>query len=77
MSLPPIPGTEGAPGYTAFISEAARNTRTAVLVAPGGGFRQLSINSEGNRVATWLAERGIAAFVVKSGSCSSRGRSSR
>jgi acetyl esterase/lipase len=53
------------PTYTAFIPEAARNTGTAVLVAPGGGFRQLSINSEGNRVATWLAERGIAAFVLK------------
>jgi acetyl esterase/lipase len=53
------------PTYTAFLPEEARNTRTAVLVAPGGGFRQLSINSEGNRVATWLAERGIAAFVLK------------
>jgi acetyl esterase/lipase len=53
------------PSYTAFLPDAARNTRTAVLVAPGGGFRQLSINSEGNRVATWLAERGIAAFVLK------------
>ena len=36
-----------------------------MLVAPGGAFRQLSINSEGNRVATWLAERGVAAFVLK------------
>lgn len=53
------------PSYTAFIPEAGRNTRTAVIVAPGGGFRQLSINSEGNRVAEWLAERGVAAFVVK------------
>jgi len=53
------------PTYTAFVPDAARNTRTAVLVAPGGAFRQLSINSEGNRVATWLAERGVAAFVLK------------
>ena len=53
------------PAYTAFLPESARNTRTAVLVAPGGAFRQLSINSEGNRVATWLAERGVAAFVLK------------
>ncbi|ODS59219.1 MAG: hypothetical protein ABS36_01835 [Acidobacteria bacterium SCN 69-37] len=53
------------PSYTAFIPDAARNTRTAVVIAPGGGFRQLSIDSEGNRVAVWLAERGIASFVVK------------
>ena len=53
------------PSYTAFLPTTARNTRTAVLVAPGGGFRQLSINSEGNNVAIWLAERGVAAFVVK------------
>ena len=53
------------PLYTPFLPEEARNTGTAVLIAPGGAFRQLSINSEGTRVATWLAERGIAAFVLK------------
>jgi acetyl esterase/lipase len=53
------------PSYTAFLPSSARNTRTAVVVAPGGGFRQLSIESEGNQAATWLAERGVAAFVVK------------
>jgi acetyl esterase/lipase len=54
-----------APSYTAFLPDPARNTRTAVLVVPGGGFRMVSIKSEGDRVATWLAERGLAAFVVK------------
>jgi acetyl esterase/lipase len=53
------------PSYTAYLPVTARNTRTAVVIAPGGGFRQLSIDSEGNRVAIWLAERGIASFVVK------------
>lgn len=53
------------PSYTAYLPTAARNTRTAVVIAPGGGFRQLSIDSEGNKVAIWLAERGIASFVVK------------
>jgi acetyl esterase/lipase len=38
---------------------------TAVIIAPGGGFHALSINSEGFDVAHWLAERGIAAFVLK------------
>lgn len=51
--------------YTAYLPAPGRNTRTAVVIAPGGGFRQLSIESEGNKVAIWLAERGIASFVVK------------
>jgi acetyl esterase/lipase len=37
----------------------------AVVVAPGGGYHALSIESEGFGVARWLAERGIAAFVLK------------
>lgn len=42
-----------------------RGTETAVVVAPGGGYFALSINSEGFDVARWLAERGVAAFVLK------------
>lgn len=38
---------------------------TAVVVCPGGGFMALSINSEGIAVAKWLADRGVAAFVLK------------
>lgn len=37
----------------------------AVIVAPGGGYHALSINSEGFDVARWLADRGVAAFVLK------------
>ncbi len=38
---------------------------TSVIIAPGGAFYALSIESEGNEVARWLAERGITAFVLK------------
>ncbi|WP_188371073.1 alpha/beta hydrolase [Muriicola marianensis] len=38
---------------------------TSVVIAPGGGLYALSIESEGNMVARWLAERGITAFVLK------------
>jgi len=38
---------------------------TAVVIAPGGGYHALSIDSEGFDVARWLAERGIAAFVLE------------
>lgn len=40
-------------------------TGSAVIIAPGGGFHALSINSEGNDVAKWLNEKGIAAFVLR------------
>jgi dienelactone hydrolase len=36
-----------------------------VIIAPGGGFQYLAIDNEGIEVAKWLAERGIAAFVLK------------
>lgn len=37
----------------------------AVIVAPGGGFVNLAFDNEGVRVAHYLAEQGIAAFVLK------------
>jgi len=45
--------------------DPANATPTAVIVAPGGGFRMLAIENEGFKAAEWLAERGIAAFVLK------------
>jgi acetyl esterase/lipase len=36
-----------------------------VIVAPGGGFRTLSMNNEGWDVAKALADKGVAAFVLK------------
>ncbi|PJC87200.1 alpha/beta hydrolase [Vibrio sp. HA2012] len=53
------------PSLTAYLPVPEKNTGTAVLIAPGGAFRLLSIYSEGTQVAEWLAERGIAAFVLK------------
>lgn len=38
---------------------------TSIIVAPGGAFHILSIDNEGTRVAEWLNERGISAFVLK------------
>lgn len=40
-------------------------TGTSVIVVPGGGFRALSINSEGIDVAKWLNKKGISVFVLK------------
>jgi acetyl esterase/lipase len=38
---------------------------TSVIVAPGGAFHLLSIDSEGIEVAQWLNSKGITAFVLK------------
>lgn len=53
------------PTLTPVLPDPAKATGVAVIVAPGGGFRGLSIDMEGFKVARWLADRGIAAFVLK------------
>ncbi|MCB0516206.1 MAG: alpha/beta hydrolase fold domain-containing protein [Bacteroidetes bacterium] len=53
------------PTLTAYLPPYYLATGTAVIVAPGGAFHTLSINSEGIDVAKWLNSKGIAAFVLK------------
>lgn len=53
------------PTLTAYLPDPASATGTAVIIAPGGGFVWLSIDSEGHDVAKWLAARGIAGIVLK------------
>jgi acetyl esterase/lipase len=50
---------------TPFLPDPAKATGTAVVVAPGGGFRTLSMENEGWDVARALAAKGVAAFVLK------------
>src|SRR5512143_4213881 len=50
---------------TPFLPDRAKASGAAVVVAPGGGFRTLSMENEGWNVARALAERGVAAFVLK------------
>lgn len=50
---------------TPFLPDPAKANGAAVIVAPGGGFRWLSMGNEGWEVAEALAAQGIAAFVLK------------
>jgi len=50
---------------TPFLPDPSKATGTGVIVAPGGGFRSLSMENEGSDVARALAARGVAAFVLK------------
>ena len=38
---------------------------TAIIIAPGGGFNSLAWSNEGEPIAKWLADQGIAAFILK------------
>ena len=53
------------PTLTPVLPDPAKANGTAVIVAPGGAFLMLSIDTEGYQVAHWLADRGITAFVLK------------
>lgn len=50
---------------TPFLPKKGQANGAAVIVAPGGGFRWLSMGNEGWEVAQALADKGIAAFVLK------------
>jgi endo-1,4-beta-xylanase len=53
------------PSIEVYLPPADKAVGTAVVVAPGGGHRQLVIGSEGSDIARWLNDLGIAAFVLK------------
>lgn len=50
---------------TPFLPKPGKANGAAVIVAPGGGFRWLSMGNEGWEVAQALADKGVAAFVLK------------
>lgn len=43
----------------------AKNTGTAVVVFPGGGFQGLAMDLEGTDACDWLTSRGITCVLVK------------
>jgi acetyl esterase/lipase len=53
------------PTLTPFFPEPGKATGAAVVVAPGGAFMLLAMETEGWAVARALADQGIAAFVLK------------
>ncbi|CAM8671328.1 MULTISPECIES: alpha/beta hydrolase [Sphingobium] len=53
------------PTITPVLPDPAKATGAAVIVAPGGAFMLLAMDHEGWSVARWLADHGIAAFVLK------------
>jgi acetyl esterase/lipase len=65
-----VPGTlgntpEDNPTITVYMPPNTTGPMTAVIVAPGGGYRALSMNKEGRLPANYFNSLGIAAFVLK------------
>jgi len=42
-----------------------RKVQTAVVVCPGGGYRGLAMDHEGDQIARWLNSLGVTAFVLR------------
>jgi acetyl esterase/lipase len=53
------------PSLILYFPPKEKATGAAMIVAPGGGHRFLSIDTEGTNVAEWLNSIGVAAFVLK------------
>jgi len=53
------------PSITVYLPPKEKATGAAVLIAPGGGFRELVFNAEGVQAAQFLNSIGVAAFALK------------
>jgi acetyl esterase/lipase len=53
------------PDLTVFLPEHHAEPMPAIIIFPGGGYRNVVMEKEGYKIARWLNENGIAAFVLK------------
>ncbi|WP_321188277.1 alpha/beta hydrolase [Roseiconus lacunae] len=53
------------PSITVYLPAKDQASGTAVIIAPGGGHRMLCLGHEGDSLAKWFADHGIAAFVLR------------
>lgn len=53
------------PSLTVYEPPKGRANGTGLIIAPGGGFRELVVGEEGFKPAKLLAEKGITCFVLK------------
>jgi acetyl esterase/lipase len=53
------------PTLLPYLPAADVATGAAVVVAPGGGHRELWMDHEGYAIGEWLSSHGVAAFVLK------------
>lgn len=62
LPLAPLPRQ---PALSSYPVRAQAKAKAAVIVCPGGGYTHLASEKEGSRVAAWLNEHGVHAFVLR------------
>lgn len=53
------------PDLTVFLPDQEKANGAAVLICPGGGYSVLAFDHEGNAIAKWLNDNGIAGIILK------------
>ena len=53
------------PDLTVFLPAAEKANGAAVFICPGGGYGVLAFDHEGNAIAKWLNDNGIAGIILK------------
>jgi acetyl esterase/lipase len=53
------------PTLTVYRPPAGKNTGTAMLICPGGGYHELFWELEGEEVAAWLNAQGMTGIILK------------
>lgn len=53
------------PDLTVFLPAQDKANGSAVLICPGGGYSALAFDHEGNAIAKWLNDNGIAGIILK------------
>jgi acetyl esterase/lipase len=53
------------PSLTVYLPAKQKASGAGIIICPGGGHSNLAIEHEGHNVGQWLADNGIAGFVLK------------
>lgn len=53
------------PGIKVYLPPREKNTGTAMIICPGGGYWDLFWDLEGEEVAAWLLSQGMAGIILK------------
>jgi len=53
------------PQLKVYLPARDKNSGTALIIAPGGGFKDLGWDFEGETMADWCVKRGVAGIILK------------
>ena len=53
------------PDLTVFLPAPEKANGAAVMICPGGGYGTLAFDHEGNAIAKWLNDNGVAGIILK------------